>query len=193
MSINSKTKRLDSAADLALVYEQYKPELKGYVRKRVSSTEEAEDIVQDVFYKLAKIDLLENPIEYLSAWLYQSATNRIIDRLRKKKEQSLPEVRDKDDDEYFLGSLSLFLADDNDDPEIMFRNEIIREELAAALAELPSEQRSVYELTEYDGLSYKEISESTGVSVSALLSRKHYAVNHLRKRLGQIYREMVGE
>lgn len=191
MTTNKKQKRLDTADDLARVYEEYTPELKGYIRKRVDSTEEAEDILQDVFYKLAKADLLENPIEYLSAWLYQAVTNRIIDRRRKKREQSLPENREKDDDEYFLGSLSAFLADENDDPEIMFRNEILKEEIAQALSELPPEQRSVFELTEYDGLSYKEISESTGVAIATLLSRKHYAVNYLRKRLEQLYMELL--
>ncbi|WP_295940374.1 sigma-70 family RNA polymerase sigma factor [uncultured Alistipes sp.] len=191
MTASKKKKRLDAAGDLALVYEQYTPELKGYIARRTSSAEEAEDILQDVFYKLAKIDLLENPIEYLSAWLYQAATNRIIDRRRKKTEQALPEIRDDDEDEYFLGSLSVFLADENDNPEVMFRNEIIRDELDKALAGLPPEQRSVFELTEYDGLSYKEISESTGVPVPTLLSRKHYAVNRLRECLHSLYQEVI--
>lgn len=193
MALDKKQKRLDTVDDLARVYEQYTPELKGYIKKRVDSTEEAEDILQDVFYKLAKVDLLENPIEYLSAWLYQAATNRIIDRRRKKKEQPLPETREKDEDEYFLGSLSAYFADDSDDPEIMFRNEIIKQEIAAALSELPPEQKSVFELTEYDGLSYKEISESTGVPVATLLSRKHYAVNFLRKKLELLYTELLDE
>lgn len=188
---SKKQKRLDTADDLARVYEQYTPELKGFINKRVGSTEEAEDILQDVFYKLAKVDLLENPIEYVSAWLYQAASNRIIDRHRKKKEQSLPETRENDEEEYFLASLSAFLADDSDDPEIIFRNEVIREEIAAALSELPAEQSSVFELTEYEGLSYKEIAKSTGVSVTTLLSRKHYAVNHLRRKLGQLYLELL--
>lgn len=187
----SKKKNLSSADDLALVYEQYTPELKGYITKRTDSAEEAEDIIQDVFYKLAKVDLLENPIEYLSAWLYQAVTNRMIDRSRKKREQALPEVREKAEDEYFLDSLSAYLADDNDDPEIIFRNEIIREEIAQALSKLPPEQRSVFELTEYDGLSYKEISESTGVPVATLLSRKHYAINFLRQRLEVFYMEII--
>lgn len=191
MTNSSKTKRLDSADDLGHVYEQYKPELKGFIARQVSSMEEAEDILQDVFYNLAKIDFLENPIEYLSAWLYQAATNRIIDRRRKKKEQSLPEIRENDEDEYFMGALSNYLADDNDEPEIIFRNEVIREEIAAALAELPEEQRKIFELTEYDGISYKEIAESTGIATATLLSRKHYAVSHLRKKLRLLYLEIT--
>ena len=192
MTGNRKQKRLDTADDLGRVYEQYTPELKGYVRKRVASAEEAEDIVHDVFYKLAKVDLLESPIEYLSAWLYQAAMNRIIDRSRKKREQVLPETRENDEDEYFLGSVSAFLADDNDDPETMYRNEIIKEEIARALSGLPPEQRSVFELTEYDGLSYRNISESTGIPVATLLSRKHYAVVYLRKNLERLYSELPG-
>lgn len=188
----SKKKRLDSADDLAQVYSEYTPELKGFIARRTASSEEAEDILQDVFYKLANTDLLENPIEYVSAWLYQTATNRIIDRGRKKKEQAMPEVRENDEDQYFLGSLSAFLADDSDDPETMFRNEIIRQELDSALSGLPPEQRSVFKLTEFDGLSYKEISESTGTPVATLLSRKHYAVGRLREKLSDLYLEVTG-
>ena len=179
MTAVKKKRRLDSRSDLPLVYDQYKPELEGYIRHRVDSAEDTEDILQDVFYKLTKTDLQENPIEYLSAWLYQAVTNRIIVRRRKKREQAVPD------------SLSDFLADDGNDPEIMFRNELIREEIELALSELPPEQRSVFELTEYDGIPYKEIAETTGVPVPTLLSRKHYAIGLLRKRLQQLYREIV--
>ena len=191
MTAVKKKRRLDSRSDLPLVYDQYKPELEGYIRHRVDSAEDTEDILQDVFYKLTKTDLQENPIEYLSAWLYQAVTNRIIDRRRKKREQALPETRQENEDDYFLDSLSDFLADDGNDPEIMFRNELIREEIELALSELPPEQRSVFELTEYDGIPYKEIAETTGVPVPTLLSRKHYAIGLLRKRLQQLYREIV--
>lgn len=191
MTVDKKKKRLDSADDIARVYEEYKPELSGYISRRVESAEESEDILHDVFYKLAKVDLLESPIEYISAWLYQAATNHIIDRRRKKREQSLPEVRERDEDEYFLDSLSDYLSDEGSDPEIMFRNELIREEIAQVLSSLPEQQRSVFELTEYDGLSYKEISESTGVSVATLLSRKHYVVNYLRKELARLYADLT--
>ena len=90
MTAVKKKRRLDSRSDLPLVYDQYKPELEGYIRHRVDSAEDTEDILQDVFYKLTKTDLQENPIEYLSAWLYQAVTNRIIDRRRKKREQAQP-------------------------------------------------------------------------------------------------------
>lgn len=187
MVSSSKNKRLDSADDVGSVYEQYTPQLKGYIKRRVDSDEEADDILHDVFYKLAKTDLLENPIEYISSWLYQTASNRIIDRRRKRKEHSLPETRDNDEDSYFLDSLSAYLADESHEPDAVLRNEIIRDEIAKALSELPAEQRSVFELTEYDGLSYKEISESTGICVATLISRKHYAITHLRKKLEQLY------
>ncbi len=135
MTAVKKKRRLVSQSDLPLVYDQYKPELEGYIRRRVDSAEDTEDILQDVFYKLTKTDLQENPIEYLSAWLYQAVTNRIIDRRRKKREQALPETRQENEDDYFLDSLSDFLADDGNDPEIMFRNELIREEIELALSE----------------------------------------------------------
>lgn len=191
MTAVKKKRKLDSHSDLPLVYDQYGPELKGYILRRVDSPEETEDILQDVFYKLLKTDLRENPIEFVSAWLYRAVTHRIIDRRRKKKEQALPEARQEDENEYFLDSLSDFLADDRNDPEIMFRNELIREEIELALSELPPEQRSVFELTEYDGIPYKEIARTTGVPVPTLLSRKHYAVGYLRKKLQQLYREIV--
>lgn len=188
MVIGKKKKRLDSADDLALVYSQYKPELEGYAARRVDSREEAEDIVHDVFYKLARIDLLESPIEYVSAWLYEAVSNRITDRRRKKRELPMTETADDGRDEYFLDFLSLFY-DPGDDPETAMRNELIRQEIDRALGELPDEQRTVFELTEFEGFSYKEIAASTGVGVPALLSRKHYAVKHLRRRLREFYLE----
>lgn len=191
MAKGKKHKRLDAESDLALVYDAYKPELAGYIARRVDSAEEAEDILQDVFYNLARVDLLENPIEYLSAWLYNAASNRIIDRRRKKKEQALPEVREHDEDDYFLGALAGFLDEGGGDPESVFRNELIKAELEQALSELPDEQRAVFELTEYDGLSYREISESSGVAVATLLSRKHYAVNSLRRKLAWLYSDIT--
>lgn len=191
MTESKRRGRLDSAGDIAQVYAQYKPELKGYITRRVDSPDEADDILQDVFYKLSKIDFDKNPIEFVSAWLYRAASNRIIDRRRKKKELSMPETREKDEDDYFLSSLSGYFADEGDDPEAMFRNELLKAEIADALSELPPEQKAVFELTEYDGISYKEISESTGVPVSTLLSRKHYAVAYLRKRLYQVYLDVT--
>lgn len=191
MSKSLKKKKLDTVEDLPLIYEQYKSELKGYIATRVDSSEEAEDILQDVFYNLLKVDFVESPIEYISAWLYQAASNKITDRYRKKKEESLTGKNLNDDDEYFLETLSDYLADEGDDPEIIFRNNLIKEEIESALSELPPEQRSVFELTEYDGISYKEIAESIGVSVPTLLSRKHYAINHLRKKLLQLYLDMI--
>ena len=192
MTAVKKKRRLDSRSDLPLVYDQYKPELEGYIRHRVDSAEDTEDILQDVFYKLTKTDLQENPIEYLSAWLYQAVTNRIIDRRRKKREQALPETRQENEDDYFLDSLSDFLADDGNDPEIMFRNELIREEIELTLSELPPEQRSVFELTEYDGIPYKEIAETTGVPV--LVERSSYESSPLgRIEWLKLYGALVGK
>lgn len=191
MKTAEKRRGFDSSGDLSSVYKQYRTELRGFIARRVDSPEEAEDILHDVFYKLSSAELIENPIEYLSAWLYRAAMNRIIDRRRKKREQALPEIRDGEDDDYFLASLSDFLCDDGSDPETMLRSELIRDEIAGALSELPAEQRSVFELTEYDGIPYREISESTGVPVATLLSRKHYAVSYLRKRLYRLYTDLT--
>jgi RNA polymerase sigma factor (sigma-70 family) len=173
---------------------EHRPKLKAFIRKRVASREDAEDIVQDVFYQLVKaVENSMNPIEQVSAWLYRVARNLIINRGLKKREAALPAYQSEDGDEEIVKDFSevLFSSEAAASPEAEYLRSLVWVELENALAELPPEQREIFEFTELDGLSVKEISETAGVPVNTLLSRKHYAVKHLRKRLAGLYEDIV--
>lgn len=176
--------------DVAKIYQEHQGELKKFISYRVSFKEDVEDILQNIFYNLSKIDLDENPIEQVSSWLYSVARNQIIDRNRKKKEERIPEFKHNSDDD-ILNDISEILLSDNTNPETEYLQSLLWEELEIALNELPEEQKIVFELTELQGFSFKEISESTKIPVNTLISRKHYAVLHLRKRLKNLYDEII--
>jgi len=180
-------------SEVAGIFKQYQKQLRAFIGKRVSSKEDGEDILQDVFYQLSKIDLEENPIQKVSSWLYAVARNLIIDRSRKQKEEEMPYRKKPDEDDSFIDELTVLILDEDASPELDYVKALVWEELAIALAELPEEQRVVFELTELQGISFKEISESTGVTVNTLISRKRYAVLHLRKRLSTLYNELLNE
>jgi RNA polymerase sigma factor (sigma-70 family) len=176
------------------IIQDYQPQLKGFIRKRVSSNEDAEDILQDVFYKLLKtIQDTLNPIENMTAWLYRVTRNTIINKGKKKRESLFPEQEDGSD-EPFMNELSEVMFNENNaTPETEYLQSLVWEELDQALAALPKEQREVFELTEFEDISVKDISEETGVSVNTLLSRKHYAVKKLRRSLKEIYEDILFE
>ncbi|MDR3329392.1 MAG: sigma-70 family RNA polymerase sigma factor [Prevotellaceae bacterium] len=184
-----------SSHQLEKLVAAYQPQLKSFIRQRVKSKEDAEDILQDVFYQLAKATgSALNPIEQVSAWLYRVARNAIINKGLKKREAALPTYYDDDRDEDVLKDFSEILFSDETSapsPETEYLRSLVWTTLEAALAELPPEQRKVFELSELDGIPVKEISKATGVAVSTLLSRKHYAVLHLRKRMGQLHDEIL--
>ena len=161
--------------------------LRNFIRRRVPDEGDAEDILQDVFYELVQAYRLMKPIEQVGSWLYRVARNRIIDRFRKRRPEALAGERlnDPEDREGIEGLLPAL----DGGPEAMYARNLLLEELELALAELPEQQRAVFLAHEIEGRSFKEISEATGASVSALLSRKHYAVLHLRRRLQAIYEE----
>ncbi|MDR0789785.1 MAG: RNA polymerase sigma factor [Bacteroidales bacterium] len=172
---------------------EYQPQLKAFIRKRVKSKEDAEDILQDVFYQLVKAteDTL-TPIEHIAAWLYRVARNAIINAGVKKKEDEMPTYKGDDDDTDVLDSFSDILFNDTTPSvETEYLRSLVWSELENALLELPVEQREVFELTELEGIPVKDISKATGVSLNTLLSRKHYAVLHLRKRLAELYEEII--
>ena len=168
--------------------------LKSFIRKRVPNKEDAEDILQDVFYQLIKtVESTLNPIEQVTAWLYRVTRNTIINKGKKKREEEFP-VSQYDEDGSLINEISDFLFNDENivaTPETEYLRSIVWQELETALSELPPEQREVFELTELDGLSVKEIAESINVPVNTLLSRKHYAVKHLRKRLDGLYKDIL--
>jgi RNA polymerase sigma factor (sigma-70 family) len=186
-------KPLTHSSGIPAVYEEYSKELKGYIARRVSFREDVEDILQDVFYKLSQIDLEESPIERISSWLYSVAKNQIIDHYRKKKEELRPVVSEGNNEEEFVDDILNVLSEKSDSPEIQYLQSMIWIEMENALDEIPQEQRSVFELTELEGFSFKEISESTGIPVNTLLSRKRYAILYLREKLRPVYVELLEE
>jgi RNA polymerase sigma factor (sigma-70 family) len=162
--------------------------LRRFIRRRVVSEGDVEDILQDVFYELVEAYRLMKPIEQVSGWLFRVAANRITDLFRKKKPESFPvEIADDGDTLAFED----LLPSPDAGPEAAYANGLLLEELAAALDELPDEQRDVFVAHELEGRSFKELAAESGSSVNTLLSRKHYAVLHLRRRLQSIYDEFA--
>jgi RNA polymerase sigma factor (sigma-70 family) len=160
--------------------------LVNFIRRRVPDASEAEDILQDVFYEFVAAYRLPEPIEQAGAWLFRVARNRIIDRFRKKKEMQLPELSDQADEGTWLDEV---LPSSDAGPEAAYARAVLLDELGAALAELPKEQRAVFIAHELDGRSFRELAAESGVGVNTLLARKRYAVLHLRARLQTLYEE----
>ena len=160
-----------------------------FIRKRVRDQADAEDILQDVFYELTEAYRLMKPVEQAGAWLYRVARNRIVDRFRKKKPEAFADVTEGAGGDESLRFEELLPSPDAG-PDAAFAREVLLEELQAALEELPQEQREVFVAQEMEGRSFKALAEETGVSVNTLLSRKRYAVLHLRRRLKEIYAEL---
>lgn len=172
--------------------EKYQPQLKSFIRKRVPNREDAEDILQDVFYQLVKtVEEAVNPIEQVAAWLYRVARNTIINKNKKKQEGELP-LSQYDEDGAILKDFSeLLFANDSPTPETEYLRSLVWQELEVALSELPPEQKEAFQLTEIEDLPAKEVAEVLGVPINTLLSRKHYAVKYLRKRLKGLYNDII--
>ena len=162
-----------------------KPRLRNFIRRRVADPSDAEDILQEVFYELVEAYRLTQPIEQVGAWLFRVARNRITDLFRKKKpEESTNDPIVAEDGESL--SLEDLLPSPDAGPEAAYARTVLLEALEDALDELPAEQRAVFLAHGIDGRSFKELSLETGLSVNTLLSRKHYAVIHLRERLRNV-------
>jgi RNA polymerase sigma factor (sigma-70 family) len=165
---------------------QERGRLRNFIRRRVPDANEAEDILQDVFFEYVEAYRLPEPIEQVGAWLFRVARNRIIDRFRKKREVALPEMPGEEEDGHWLEAV---LPSADGGPEADYARSVLLEELIAALGELPREQRDVFIAHELDGRSFKELAAEKNVAVNTLLARKRYAVLHLRARLQTIYDE----
>jgi len=163
---------MDAALSFEETFERERGRLRNFIRKRVGDAADAEDILQEVFYELLEST---KPIEQVTAWLFRVASNRIIDLFRKQKRKPL--------------SIDDLLPSPDEGPHAAYARGVLVDELTSALDELPPEQRAVFIAHEIEGRSFKEISEQSGVGVNTLLSRKHYAVLHLRRRLQEIYEE----
>ena len=162
-----------------------------FIRRRVDDEGDAEDILQDVFGELTEAYRLMKPVEQAGAWLYRVARNRIIDYFRKKRPTPLGAVSPDANGEESL-RLEDLLPSPDAGPEATYARRVLLDELAAALEELPGEQRKVFVAHEIEGRSFRQLADETGLSINTLLSRKHYAVLHLRRRLQAIYNEFEG-
>ena len=165
--------------------------LRNFIRRRVPDPRDPEDVLQDVFYKLVEANRLLMPIEHVTGWLFRVARNRIVDFFRKKKPESFGDTAvARDDDGDALPAFEDLLPSPDAGPEAQYARNVLLHELELAVDELPEEQRKVFVAHELEGRSFKEIAAETGVSVNTLLSRKRYAVLHLRRRLQSIYDEV---
>src|SRR5947209_9350735 len=175
-----------------IVHEE-RSRLRNFIRRRVPDPSDVEDIVQEVFYELVEANRLLMPIEHVTGWLFRVARNRITDLFRKKKPESFSNTsvpgEDVEDDD--LLRLEDLLPSPDAGPEALYARNVLLDELALAVDELPEEQRDVFVAHESEGRSFKEIAGDTGVSVNTLLSRKRYAVLRLRHRLQSMYDELT--
>lgn len=164
--------------------------LRNFIRRRVADRDDAEDILQDVFYQLVEANRLLMPIDHVTAWLFRVARNRIIDLFRKKKPETFSEIAVANEEGELL-PLEDLLPSPDAGPEARYVRNLLLDELELALDELPEEQRNVFVAHELEGRSFKEIAAETGVNLNTLLARKRYAVLHLRERLQSIYDEFT--
>ena len=164
--------------------------LRNFIRRRVPDPRDAEDILQDVFYKLVEANRLLMPIEHVTGWLFRVARNRITDLFRKKKPERFADTVMTDEDGAMLHIEDLLPSPDAG-PDALYARSMLLDELESALDELPEEQREVFIAHEMEGRSFKELAVETGININTLLSRKRYAVLNLRERLQNIYDEFT--
>ena len=176
---------------LAEAFKQERARLRSFIRRRVADPADADDILQEVFYELVEAARLLRPVEQVGAWLFRVARNRVTDLFRRNKLRRAPPNGMAAADEPADDSFEDLLPAPDAGPDAAYARRLLLEELDAALDELPEEQRSVFVAHELDGTSFKELAAQTGVSVNTLLSRKRYAVLHLRRRLQAIHDEFV--
>lgn len=163
--------------------------LRNFIRRRVADPRDVEDVLQDVFYRLVEANRLLMPIEHVTGWLFRVARNRITDLFRKKTPELFSDTAVAGEEGEALQIEDLLPSPDAGPEALYFRN-LLLDELELALDELPDEQREVFIAHELEGRSFKKLAEETGVSVNTLLSRKRYAVLHLREKLQSIYDEL---
>jgi RNA polymerase sigma factor (sigma-70 family) len=179
---------LEQDQRISKVVRREQSRLRNFIRRRVPDPRDVEDILQDVFYELVEANRLLMPIEHVTGWLFRVARNRITDLFRKKMPESFGDAAVADADEELL-RLEDLLPSSEAGPEALYARHVLLAEFELAVDELPAEQREVFLAHELEGRSFKEMAAETGVSVNTLLSRKRYAVLHLRERLQSIYDE----
>lgn len=165
----------------------------GFIRQRVRTQEEAEDILQDVFANvLAASENIQKPIENVSSWIFTAVRNRIIDSYRKKRAETFSEIQTSEQSDEGLEMFENFVSDLYNTPDNDLMRKTIWDFVQESLAELPLEQREVFIKNELEGVSFREMAEETGVNINTLLARKRYAVLHLRRRLTELYSSLNG-
>jgi RNA polymerase sigma factor (sigma-70 family) len=191
---------MDESLSIALMTEQNRrlseiiaedgARLRNFIRKRVRNDADAEDLLQEVFFEVVEAFSLKEPISQWGAWMFRVARNRIVDLFRRKQRWVFAE-----DSQTAEGDAGLSLLDSLPSPDAgpaeAYARSVLMDEIDEALDELPDAQREVFIANEIEGLSFKEIAARTGISINTLLSRKHYAVTHLRRRLGDVYNEFL--
>lgn len=177
------------STSLTSIVQQFGKKLFGFVRGKVKTTEDAEDIIQDVWYQLSNLTNVQD-VENVGAWIYQVARNKVTDRYRKKTTDSLENYAYSDEDGEF-NFKDILLLDDSNNPELGHFKELFWEELMDALNELPSNQREVFVLNELEDFTLQEIADQKGENIKTIISRKGYAVKHLRNKLNHLYNELT--
>jgi len=198
MSGATSLERMAIEADqrISEVVKREQSRLRNFIRRRVPDPRDAEDILQDVFYELVEANHLLMPIEHITGWLFRVARNRITDLFRKKRPESFSDAAiahnyDENGDGGELPGFEDLLPSPDAGPEALYARGMLLHELELAVGELPEEQRAVFVAHELEGRSFKQLAAETGVSLNTLLSRKRYAVLHLRERLQSIYDEFT--
>jgi RNA polymerase sigma factor (sigma-70 family) len=179
---------IEQDRQIAKVIAEERPRLLSFIRRRVSNDADADDLLQDVFFELVEAYRLLTPIDFVTGWLFRVARNRITDFFRKKRPGAFSDelLEDEDGETLDIGDL---LPSPDAGPDALYLRGVLLDELNMALGELPAEQREVFLAHEMEGRSFKDLSAASNVSVNTLLSRKRYAVLHLRDRLQRIYDE----
>jgi len=167
---------------------QFGKKLFGFVRGKVRTKEDAEDILQDVWYQLSNLSNIDE-LENLSAWLYQVARNKITDTFRKKRTAALEDYSFETEDGEF-NYKDILLLDETANPDLAFFKELFWKELMTALDELPEKQKEAFVLNEIEELTLQQIADKTGENIKTIISRKKYAVKHLRNKLNYLYLEL---
>jgi RNA polymerase sigma factor (sigma-70 family) len=192
-ALNTDWMRAEQDQRISEAVSRERGRLRNFIRRRVRDEADAEDILQDVFYELVETYRLMKPVEQVGAWLFRVARNRIIDLFRKRMPETLESEIAGAAAEGETLTLEDLLPSPDAGPEAAYARSVLLEELGAALDELPEGQREVFVAHELEGRSFKDLAAETGASINTLLSRKHYAVLHLRERLGEIYEEFRNE
>jgi len=184
------TASVEQDRQISEVIAEEQSRLRSFIRRRVPNQADAEDLLQDVFFELVQAKRLLQPIDYVTGWLFRVARNRITDFFRKKRPETFSDAAVVNEEGELL-EIEELLPSPDAGPERLYIRGALLDQLKAALAELPAEQREVFLAHEMEGRSFKDLSEETGVSVNTLLSRKRYAVLHLRERLQKIHDDFI--